>query len=152
LAVVQVAPEDPFQNAIHDIIGTALDELRVIVEELAYGLLQANLACENGRRFLNDGHDFLLQDRSRWTVDRLQNPGFEVNEMGFIAPAELFVDFRAGNPASRPSAVEMLEPGASEALPGGIAKDQIAFGDRLVLTELPGLSDREVAQQVVGGA
>ena len=60
LLVVRVACERLSQSEIRDVVGRAVDEPRVVIEQCAYGLFKLQRAANTFRWFLDDGHVFLL--------------------------------------------------------------------------------------------
>src|SRR6266446_3943149 len=69
--------------------------------------------------------------------------------MTFAFRREFFPDLVVRRPAPFPSAVEMLEPPSCKPFFGQVAKDQVGFRYGCVLPQVPGLADREVAQEVL---
>src|SRR5712692_9524392 len=60
LLVVRVARERLAQCEIRDVVGRAVDEPRVVVEQRAYRLLELQRAADTFRWFFDDCHVFLL--------------------------------------------------------------------------------------------
>ena len=50
-----------------------------------------------------------------------------------------------------PCAIEMLEAFSDEPLLRYVPEDEVGFTDRAVLMEVPGFTDGEITQQIVGG-
>ena len=69
----------------------------------------------------------------------------------FVASPKVFANLRVRHPPHFPGAIGVFEPRSQKALLREIPEDQIAFGDRGVLCQIPRLSNREVAQQILGG-
>src|SRR4029077_18904910 len=79
LAVVLVPPQRFLDGGVEDVVWTAFDELRVIIEQETDGLLQPKLASKNCRCFLNDGHGvFSFTVRS----PKLSVPGGKIGGTG----------------------------------------------------------------------
>src|SRR5262249_20024175 len=74
-----------------------------------------------------------------------------MNKVGLIAAAQLFANLGVGNLANFPSAIEVFISHAAETFLREIAKDQITFGNRPVLSQVPGLANRVIAKQVPRG-
>ena len=53
--------------------------------------------------------------------------------------------------ADFPGAIEGFKSDACEAFLGEVPKDQVSFGERGVLSEVPRFANREVAHKILGG-
>src|ERR1700676_1228679 len=68
-----------------------------------------------------------------------------------VAAAEIFANFCIRQPPHFPGAIGVLEARSTETLPGEIPEDEIALGDGRVFAQIPGLANREIAEQILGG-
>ena len=83
--------------------------------------------------------------------NRMNDLRREVRCVRLVASAIVIANLRVGHPANLPDAKQMFEPRPLKTFLREIPKDQVSFGKRRVLRQLPRFPNREISQEILGG-